>query len=314
MKGHSFAAGSEPADDEASDDSVRNDPLRNLLGINAGVDPLELEEHLMDQSDQLQSLQAQLTDLMQGAGLGASTLTELLQQQLECLAQGVFCLGKICLKPRGGVGTSAISRHEHTVELLVHLRSVMHWITHRQRPSEWEPSALTTIALQSTQIPDHDVNYSPPRTARAKQEKESQPMPNLRRAKAQTPREVSPGERRPFASGGPGWRQRGLPANCMYDDVKRPSTTGAITGPTALESARTLVVTPGVCTTMGPGPTPEAREVLEARRENSERLSVDHSVDEVLSLPPLPESRNNSKDSAVSVKSREARRRAPAVS
>ena len=118
----------------------------------------------------------------------------------------------------------------------------MHWITHRQRPSEWEPTALATIALQSTRIPDHDVTYSPPRPTRVK---ESQPMPSLRRGKA-TPREVSPGERRPFASGGPGWRQRGLPANCSYDDVKRPSTTGAIMVASKPMDGRPLVVTPGV--------------------------------------------------------------------
>ena len=268
----------------------------------------------MSAQDQLQSLQAQLTDLMQGSALGASTLTELLQQQLECLAQGVFCLGKMCLK-RGGPGGSSISRQEHTVELLLHLRSVMHWITHRQRPSEWEPSALTTIALQHTFIPDHDVNYSSSQTARTKSD--SQPMPSLRRGKAQTsPREVSPGERRPFASGGPGWRQRGLPANCSYDDVKRPSTTGAImVGTKAMEAGRTLVVTPGVCTTvLGPGPRPLPEALPDAgdsgdSAERMERLSADHSMDDVLSLPPLAESRSGSKDSAVSAKSREARRR-----
>ena len=37
--------------DDASDGSVQNDPLRNLLGLNAGVDPAELEEHLMEQND-----------------------------------------------------------------------------------------------------------------------------------------------------------------------------------------------------------------------------------------------------------------------
>ena len=37
----------------------------------------------MDQEQQLQNLQEQLADLMQGSALGASTLTELLQQQLD---------------------------------------------------------------------------------------------------------------------------------------------------------------------------------------------------------------------------------------
>ena len=67
--------------------------MRDLLGLNAGIDAMGLEEHLVDQEQQLQNLQEQLADLMQGSALGASTLTELLQQQLECLAQGVFCLG-----------------------------------------------------------------------------------------------------------------------------------------------------------------------------------------------------------------------------
>eukprot|EP00439_Symbiodinium_sp_Y106_P044203 s1681_g5.t1 len=293
----SVAAGPEPGGDEVADaDDIRNDPMRDLLGLNAGIDAMGLEEHLVDQEQQLQNLQEQLADLMQGSALGASTLTELLQQQLECLAQGVFCLGKICLRPhRGGPATSTVLRHDNTVEVLGHLRSVMHWITHRQRPSEWEPTALATIALQSTHIPDHDVTYSPPRPARVK---ESQPMPSLRRGKA-TPREVSPGERRPFASGGPGWRQRGLPANCSYDDVKRPSTTGAIMVASKPMDGRTLVVTPGVCVTSGAGHTDA---------EAYERPSRDHSVDDVVSLPPLPES-NHSDASAVSAKSRESRRR-----
>ncbi|CAE7805808.1 unnamed protein product [Symbiodinium sp. KB8] len=296
----SLAAGSEPGDEDAADvDDIRNDPMRDLLGLNAGIDAMGLEEHLVDQEQQLQNLQEQLADLMQGSALGASTLTELLQQQLECLAQGVFCLGKICLRPhRGGPATSTVLRQDNTGEVLGHLRSVMHWITHRQRPSEWEPTALATIALQSTRIPDHDVTYSPPRPTRVK---ESQPMPSLRRGKA-TPREVSPGERRPFASGGPGWRQRGLPANCSYDDVKRPSTTGAIMVASKPMDGRPLVVTPGVCVTSnGAAHTSEAAEAYE-------RPSRDHSVDDVVSLPPLPES-NHSNDSAVSAKSRESRRR-----
>ena len=70
-KRNSSATGSEPGDEDAADvDDIRNDPMRDLLGLNAGIDAMGLEEHLVDQEQQLQNLQEQLADLMQALPLG----------------------------------------------------------------------------------------------------------------------------------------------------------------------------------------------------------------------------------------------------
>ena len=72
----------------------------------------ELQDHLIEQQEQLQILQDQLAEMQQGSLMSGSTLTELVQQQLESepekrtaprgavrfLAQGVFCLGGLCLR------------------------------------------------------------------------------------------------------------------------------------------------------------------------------------------------------------------------
>jgi len=229
----------ENADSNASNEA---DPLRRLLDMNAGP---EIHEHLLDQQDQLQMLQDQLAELQQGSFMsGGSTLTEVIQQQLECLSQAVFCLGRLCLSRK----SDGIARQQQSSELIGHLRSVMHWIIHRQRPAEWDPGALTTMSLGAQLARDDLLSPALPVLPRETKEK---PVASLRRAKAAPKEEESLSTGRQFAMGGTGWQQRSIPAS-GYDDPKRPQTSGAVLGRGFTETKRALVATPGVADMVSP--------------------------------------------------------------
>lgn len=243
------------------------DPLENLMGMNGGS---ELQDHLMEQQEQLQMLQEQLAEMQQASFMSGSTLTEVVQQQLEFLSQGVFCLGRVCLRPR--------KEHASGANLLSHLHSVMHWIIHRQRPAEWDPTALTTIALASGG--GEDMGHSSPPVSAQDSEKVRSSLRRAKAASASQPkptpeRSNSPEDnfftRRQFAMGGPGWQQRGIPASGAYEE-KRPKTSGAVLGGSLhvaggnVDGKRLLVATPGV-----------------AEVTNLEHMKADEAV----SLPPL---------------------------
>eukprot|EP00434_Breviolum_minutum_P015692 symbB.v1.2.013825.t1/scaffold990.1/size146246/7 len=250
--GHAMSLLLETDDAKDEAEEVQADPLDLLTG----------GDHLIEQQEQLQMLQEQLAEIQQASFMSGSTLTEVVQQQLEFLAQGVYCLGR-----------------EQCTNLLSHLHAVMHWIIHRQRPAEWDPSALTTIALANAS--GEESAHSPPTVTRQDSQLEKG-RSSLRRAKAAsasqpkpTPeRSNSPDDfftRRQFAMGGPGWQQRSIPANGTYDD-KRPKTSGAVlgslhvSGGNAADGKRILVATPGV-----------------ADVANSEQVKAEDAV----SLPPL---------------------------
>lgn len=251
--------------DKAESEEVQADPLENLMGMNGGS---ELQDHLMEQQEQLQMLQEQLAEMQQASFMSGSTLTEVVQQQLEFLSQGVFCLGRVCLRPR--------REHASGANLLSHLHSVMHWIIHRQRPAEWDPTALTTIALAS----GHGGEDGSPPVFRQDSEKGRSSLRRAKAASASQPkptpeRSNSPEDnfftRRQFAMGGPGWQQRGIPASGTYEE-KRPKTSGAVLGGSlhvaggnVSDGKRILVSTPGV----------------------AEVTNLEHKADEAVSLPPL---------------------------
>eukprot|EP00913_Durusdinium_trenchii_P022178 g20838.t1 len=187
---------------------------------------------------------------MQASFMSGSTLTEVVQQQLEFLAQGVFCLGRLFLRPRKD--HSLLHRQEQCASLLKHLHSVMHWVIHRQRPAEWDPTALTTIALKAAQDCGHGAHENEQGAlSRRESLAKAQQRMSLRRAKAAW-RSNSPEffTGRQFATGGVGWQQRGIPAAGSYDEMKRPSTSGAVLGASlpvnATDGKRILVATPGV--------------------------------------------------------------------
>eukprot|EP00435_Cladocopium_sp_Y103_P012861 s2477_g3.t1 len=255
--------------EKAESEEAQADPLENLMGMNGGS---ELQDHLIEQQEQLQMLQEQLAEMQQASFMSGSTLTEVVQQQLEFLSQGVFCLGRVCLRPR--------KEHASGANLLSHLHSVMHWIIHRQRPAEWDPTALTTIALASGASGGEDVGHSsPPPVSRQDSEKG---RASLRRAKAAsasqpkpTPeRSNSPEDnfftRRQFAMGGPGWQQRGIPASGTYDE-KRPKTSGAVLG-----------------SLVAGGNVPDGKRILVSTPGVAEVTNLEHmKADEAVSLPPL---------------------------
>lgn len=266
--GHAMSLLLETDDAKDEAEEVQADPLDLLTGGGP-----ELQDHLIEQQEQLQMLQEQLAEIQQASFMSGSTLTEVVQQQLEFLAQGVYCLGRVALRPRRA------NWQEQCTNLLSHLHAVMHWIIHRQRPAEWDPSALTTIALANAS--GEESAHSPPTVTRQDSQLEKG-RSSLRRAKAAsasqpkpTPeRSNSPDDfftRRQFAMGGPGWQQRSIPANGTYDD-KRPKTSGAVlgslhvSGGNAADGKRILVATPGV-----------------ADVANSEQVKAEDAV----SLPPL---------------------------
>lgn len=236
------------------DPTMEDDPLEVFPGLDGGP---ELQDALIDQQEQLQLLQDQLAEMQQASFMSGSTLTEVVQQQLEFLAQGVFCLGRLFLRPRKD--HSLLHRQEQCASLLKHLHSVMHWVIHRQRPAEWDPTALTTIALKAAQDCGHGAHENEQGAlSRRESLAKAQQRMSLRRAKAASQPKPTP-ERsnspefftgRQFATGGVGWQQRGIPAAGSYDEMKRPSTSGAVLGASlpvnATDGKRILVATPGV--------------------------------------------------------------------
>lgn len=85
---------------------------------------------------------------------------QILHKQLECLAMGVIGLSSlVLLKDPGATGASRQKRLEMENDLLGHLKSVRHWITHRTAPGGWDPKTMQTLALKCTHRPPSTLEY-----------------------------------------------------------------------------------------------------------------------------------------------------------
>jgi len=73
---------------------------------------------------------------------------QVLHKQLECLAMGVIGLSSLVLLKEPTPGSSRQKRLAQEQDLLGHLKSVRHWITHRQAPGGWDPKGLASVALK----------------------------------------------------------------------------------------------------------------------------------------------------------------------
>jgi len=86
---------------------------------------------------------------------GESSLVSLLQQQMECLSQGLLGLAHAALR-QPVLGLSRQVRLDREMSLLEHLKSVLHWVTHRKAPHSWDPMKLTTLALECAQFSEEE--------------------------------------------------------------------------------------------------------------------------------------------------------------
>jgi len=82
-------------------------------------------------------------------------LNVLMHQQLEAMAQGVLTLAHASLR-QPVLGGSRQMRIDREMSLLDHLKSVLHWVTHRKAPHSWDPTKLTTLALECAQFSDSE--------------------------------------------------------------------------------------------------------------------------------------------------------------
>lgn len=86
---------------------------------------------------------------------------QVLSKQLECLAMGVLGLSSLVLLKDPTVGSSRQKRLAQEQDLLGHLKSVRHWITHRQAPGGWDPKGLASVALKCAH--GHPPTYEYPK-------------------------------------------------------------------------------------------------------------------------------------------------------
>lgn len=91
----------------------------------------------------------------QQAGQAESAPLILLQQQMESLAQGVLGLAHAALR-QPVLGLSRQVRVDREMSLLDHLKSVLHWVTHRKAPHYWDPVKLTSLALECAQFSEEE--------------------------------------------------------------------------------------------------------------------------------------------------------------
>eukprot|EP00931_Biecheleriopsis_adriatica_P035705 TRINITY_DN20574_c0_g1_i1.p1 TRINITY_DN20574_c0_g1~~TRINITY_DN20574_c0_g1_i1.p1 ORF type:complete len:889 (-),score=177.54 TRINITY_DN20574_c0_g1_i1:128-2794(-) len=250
--------------------------IHNLLQEHA-----ETLEELQEQVDKIEQIQADPL-------AGASTMLTLLQQQLECLGQALLGLGRAVLRPRtqdavaqGATGLTGLprnARQDHSAELLHHISSVLYWISHRQRPAEWCPDHLTSCALRSLPSPGASPNV-PSDSAEVPTERVresvSARLDRLRQNKAATasPRrlplvtpETPRGGGRAFASGGSGWRHRGIAATGGYKELpQRPATSGPALGAKAASlpqaTGTQMRIMPSTAASTVPPLSPAARGV-----------------------------------------------------
>mmetsp|Transcript_28509 Transcript_28509/g.51564 ORF Transcript_28509/g.51564 Transcript_28509/m.51564 type:complete len:954 (-) Transcript_28509:97-2958(-) len=205
-----------------------------------GLDLMELIQSLQDQIQQIQAQIAQ-EDFVSGT----SSLLLLMHQQLECLAKAVMGLGRAVLRPvtdrTVAAGTSSPvpglqslpreERVEHSQELVHHLSSVLHWISHRKRPADWDPDQLTTCALRAIPPPGSDMSPKlplPQKLSVSPKEARTRRLARLRSKAAANPGDdnmaTESGGRASENSGG--WRHRGFVARTHpTKDLTRPSSS-----------------------------------------------------------------------------------------
>jgi len=206
-------------------------------GDGRGISLMDLYQSLQEQINKIQD-EIDQDDFVSGT----SSLLLLMHQQLECLAKAVMGLGRAVLRPatdrskiHGAVpGLSALPRDarvEHSSDLIYHISSVLHWISHRKRPTEWDPDQLTTLALQAIPPPGSDLltkSSTPQKQSISPKEARARRLARLRNHKAAASPlddDIADGNGRASASGG-GWRHRGFVARTHPSrDLSRPCSS-----------------------------------------------------------------------------------------
>lgn len=79
---------------------------------------------------------------------GRSDHYTFLQQQLECLATGTLCLAYVALR-FPVLGLSREARRNRECEMAGQLKNLMLWIAHRELPKGWDPTWLTSLAVEA---------------------------------------------------------------------------------------------------------------------------------------------------------------------
>lgn len=105
---------------------------------------------------------------------------QVLHKQLECLCMGVIGLSSLVLLKDPTIGISRQKRLAQEQDLLGHLKSVRHWITHRQAPGGWDPKGLASVALKCS-------NKDPP-TLQYPRDETGGVLPQLKPMHGETPR------------------------------------------------------------------------------------------------------------------------------
>jgi len=76
-----------------------------------------------------------------------SELFAVLQSQLESLAHCLLGMAHAAFRgPTLGCSREERLAREH--ELLYHISNLVHWVTHRRAPNDWDPTRLTSLALE----------------------------------------------------------------------------------------------------------------------------------------------------------------------
>lgn len=104
--------------------------------------------------------------------MGSTEQYSLIHQQLECVAQGVLLLGCLAIRRvnfQGGMTRE--ERQARETELMHHLWSVSHWVTHRRAPATWDPLKLVTfvqsVPMDFSMMPERACIVPPKHSPRA---------------------------------------------------------------------------------------------------------------------------------------------------